>query len=218
MTTEHMASKRRSLKPRIRARVLSEAGGRCANCGFLNNGLDIDHIIPVSSGGKNNFNNLQALCQRCHSLKTYMQSDIGHGNLYHRDGASYRQSHRAWHRAARIACEDVCAFRMDRMNACVILDDEIKQTVLALLREQGSVTTSDLMDRWALSRSHAHQLLMRYLEQGLLRRKEGSGSGSGMPVYHYSLTRHGGRQSLWKAPLSVVNAWRQGPKCTNLVQ
>lgn len=31
---------------------------------------DVDHIVPLSSGGTNNWTNLQSLCHSCHSLKT----------------------------------------------------------------------------------------------------------------------------------------------------
>jgi 5-methylcytosine-specific restriction protein A len=33
-------------------------------------GLDVDHIIPLASGGTNDRNNLQVLCHSCHSSKT----------------------------------------------------------------------------------------------------------------------------------------------------
>jgi len=41
---------------------------RCIKCGKSNN-LTIDHIIPVSKGGKNSIKNIQPLCQSCNSKK-----------------------------------------------------------------------------------------------------------------------------------------------------
>ena len=31
---------------------------------------EVDHVVPLRAGGANNFENLQALCKRCHSRKT----------------------------------------------------------------------------------------------------------------------------------------------------
>lgn len=31
---------------------------------------EVDHIVPLSQGGSNSFDNLQSLCKTCHSIKT----------------------------------------------------------------------------------------------------------------------------------------------------
>jgi hypothetical protein len=40
----------------------------CLKCGSESK-LTIDHVVPISKGGSNDFNNLQILCEKCNSLK-----------------------------------------------------------------------------------------------------------------------------------------------------
>ena len=42
---------------------------RCCICGRKTNDLEIDHIYPISKGGKSTFDNLQTLCHRCNVRK-----------------------------------------------------------------------------------------------------------------------------------------------------
>lgn len=44
-------------------------GGRCRMCGS-DQKLQTDHIVPLSKGGSNEFENLQTLCKACHEIKT----------------------------------------------------------------------------------------------------------------------------------------------------
>ncbi|WP_373435214.1 HNH endonuclease [Metamycoplasma equirhinis] len=41
----------------------------CKRCGAYNKNLEIDHIIPVSRGGKSTLDNLQTLCHDCNQQK-----------------------------------------------------------------------------------------------------------------------------------------------------
>lgn len=62
------AEQRRLMTPSLRYRVLSRDGYRCKICGAsASDGvqLHVDHIFPVSKGGKTELSNLQTLCNRC---------------------------------------------------------------------------------------------------------------------------------------------------------
>jgi ATP adenylyltransferase len=52
-------------------RVMQEARGRCALCGATRDDrpLHIDHIKPISRGGKTEYPNLQVLCSKCNLIK-----------------------------------------------------------------------------------------------------------------------------------------------------
>ena len=65
---------RRKLTPTLRYKILKRDNFKCCCCGrTIEDGikLNIDHIIPVSKGGKTEENNLQTLCWDC---------NIGKGN------------------------------------------------------------------------------------------------------------------------------------------
>lgn len=56
---------------RMRFSIYARDGYRCRNCGVSNRyaQLEIDHIIPISKGGKTTYDNLQTLCHRCNVKK-----------------------------------------------------------------------------------------------------------------------------------------------------
>ena len=53
---------------KLRFRIYERDGERCVHCGSTRN-LEIDHIIPVSKGGKSIPSNLQTLCHKCNLEK-----------------------------------------------------------------------------------------------------------------------------------------------------
>ena len=56
---------------RLRFAIYARDGYRCKKCGARDRGdnLEIDHIIPISKGGKSNPDNLQTLCWKCNKAK-----------------------------------------------------------------------------------------------------------------------------------------------------
>ena len=55
---------------RMRFAIYQRDGYRCRKCGRSSNDLEIDHIFPISKGGKSVFDNLQTLCHRCNTEKS----------------------------------------------------------------------------------------------------------------------------------------------------
>jgi len=66
--------------PKDVATLLKRQKGKCAHCGlyFTNESvLEVDHIIPKSQGGKNDYKNLQLLHRHCHDEKTTKDGSLG---------------------------------------------------------------------------------------------------------------------------------------------
>ena len=65
---ERRRQERAKVTPKLRYNVLKRDGFRCVRCGAsASDGakLHVDHIIPVSRGGKTEMSNLQTLCEAC---------------------------------------------------------------------------------------------------------------------------------------------------------
>lgn len=59
---------RRRIPDQLRTEVLLRDGARCRRCRTAVN-LEVDHIVPVSKGGRTDEANLQTLCRRCNRRK-----------------------------------------------------------------------------------------------------------------------------------------------------
>ena len=57
----------------LRYEVLKGAKFRCELCGISaqEKALEVDHIVPRNSGGKDDLSNLQALCYSCNAMNRY---------------------------------------------------------------------------------------------------------------------------------------------------
>ncbi len=61
-------NQRRPMTPELRRRVMERDGYTCRLCGRYmpdGDGIHIDHIVPVSKGGKTVPSNLRVLCAKC---------------------------------------------------------------------------------------------------------------------------------------------------------
>lgn len=55
---------------KLRFAIYARDGHRCLKCGRSTADLEIDHIFPISKGGKTTFDNLQTLCRSCNLKKS----------------------------------------------------------------------------------------------------------------------------------------------------
>lgn len=65
------AAKRRRLSARERKQVYDMFGGRCAYCGcqVTFRGMQIDHKIPLRTGGEDTIENMYPACRSCNHYK-----------------------------------------------------------------------------------------------------------------------------------------------------
>ena len=58
----------------VKKRVAAKQKWRCASCrSLLDETYELDHIKPLFKGGTNSEGNLQALCKRCHVMKSALE-------------------------------------------------------------------------------------------------------------------------------------------------
>lgn len=57
--------------------IINRQKNVCSICSLHSEKFEIDHIKPLASGGSNDLNNLQALCNSCHKEKTSEENELG---------------------------------------------------------------------------------------------------------------------------------------------
>lgn len=60
---------------KLRKVVLRRDGGLCVFC--WHTATDVDHRIPVAWGGRDELENLQSMCDRCHGVKSREEQRLG---------------------------------------------------------------------------------------------------------------------------------------------
>ncbi len=69
----HIKRERNLMSQKLRDKILKRDNNTCQICGLympFGSGAQIDHIIPVSKGGKTTLSNLQVLCANCNREKS----------------------------------------------------------------------------------------------------------------------------------------------------
>ncbi|ALB39335.1 MULTISPECIES: group II intron reverse transcriptase/maturase [unclassified Anabaena] len=62
------------------SKLLKKQKGKCTHCGMFfreDDVMEVDHIIPISKGGKDEYKNLQLLHRHCHDIKTANDGNPG---------------------------------------------------------------------------------------------------------------------------------------------
>ncbi len=55
---------------RLRQLALERDEGRCRKCGNFDAKAQVDHVVDLQFGGRDELSNLETLCRRCHTPKT----------------------------------------------------------------------------------------------------------------------------------------------------
>jgi hypothetical protein len=79
LNNKNAERKRGSLSYKIRYEILTRDQYRCVKCGKSPRDgifLEIDHGVPFSKGGSDDYNNLQTLCNICNSGKSNRHIDV----------------------------------------------------------------------------------------------------------------------------------------------
>lgn len=71
-------AERHNAAANLRALVNVLGSARCARCdqGFCAAEIEIDHVVPLASGGTDTRGNVQALCTDCHRAKTRREQGL----------------------------------------------------------------------------------------------------------------------------------------------
>ena len=93
---------RRKLTNKERQQILDKTSGRCAYCGCEGK-MQIDHIVPIRTGGLDVLENMFPACRSCNhrksssSLESFRKQIEDFLNVLYRDSVTYRNALRFGH-------------------------------------------------------------------------------------------------------------------------
>ena len=91
-----MKRTRKTVTRAVKKDVLDEHGWRCYSCGIeikTMSDCDIDHILCVRDGGKDEMKNYTPLCVRCHNTKTAIERASGNAEIPNLEYIPYEKSY-----------------------------------------------------------------------------------------------------------------------------
>lgn len=139
-----------------RQQILKENYGICACCGkkLTSKTLRVEHIIPLSRGGKNEMRNLTALCEECNKWKDnkiYMPCDF-YAALRHKPRIREIEDYvREWFKTIKDDF-DLERFPMISFNIFIQLDPVPNST-----RRKPPAFNRQLMYKWSMVGESAHR-------------------------------------------------------------
>ena len=72
-----LRTKRKTIQANVRMSICNDQNNTCKQCEKeLTEFYHIDHVVALRFGGTNEYENLQALCAECHSIKSTLESKL----------------------------------------------------------------------------------------------------------------------------------------------
>lgn len=66
---------KRDVSSALKAQIRRRDGYQCVICGSTTK-LEVDHMVALMNGGRNDASNLATLCDECHTIKTRMDTSL----------------------------------------------------------------------------------------------------------------------------------------------
>lgn len=98
-------------RKKVREKLVELYGEKCVDCGRSDVQLTLDHIHPISLGGKNEVANCQLLCVPCHTKKTKTDSKIAFERYFAENFPEKLAAMKAAQEERRLAKEEARAER-----------------------------------------------------------------------------------------------------------
>ena len=100
---------RKKFSPAQRAAIVAAQDNRCTLCACEGGPWEYDHVIPLALGGLDAVENLEAVCQPCHRIKT--KADVRQIAKAKRQKRSHEEGRGRKRRGAKIHSRPFRAWR-----------------------------------------------------------------------------------------------------------